>query len=95
MLRLDAEMLDSNVRVNVTETSSFLKRYNLNMTLHILMQHVNNLIIMIIIQKEHNSLKCAVYTVMIVYFKRLMKHLNVKEMISEMKMTLFDSCFNE
>ena len=32
---------------------------------------------------------------MIVYFKRLMKHLNAKEMIRKTKTALFDNCFNE
>ena len=32
---------------------------------------------------------------MIVYFKKLMKHLNVKKMINEMKMTLFNNYFNK
>ena len=59
------------------------------------MQCVNNLIVIIIIQKMHNSLKCAVYTTMIVYFKKLMKHLNAEKTINIAKITLFDSCFNE
>ena len=49
ILKLNAEMLDNNVRINVTEASDFLKKYNLNIILHILTQCVNNLIIMIII----------------------------------------------
>ena len=49
MLKLDAEILNNNVRVNVTEISNFFKKYDLNMILHILMQCVNSLIIMIII----------------------------------------------
>ena len=32
---------------------------------------------------------------MIIYFKRLIKHLNAKEMISTVKTILFNSCFNE
>ena len=37
MLRLDVRMLDSNVRVNVMKISDFLKRYDLNMILYIIM----------------------------------------------------------
>ena len=94
-LKLNAKMLDNNVRVNVIKASSFFKRYDLNTILHILTQHVNSLIVIIIIQKKHNSLRCAVYTAVIIYFEKLMKHLNAEEMINEMKMTLFDNCFNE
>ena len=95
ILKFNAEMLNSNVRINVIKASDFLRKYNLNMILHILTQCVNSLTVIIIIQKKHNSLKCAVYTAVIVYFKKLMKHLNAEKIISEMKMTLFNNCFNE
>ena len=49
ILRFDAEMLNNNVKVNVIKASDFLKRYSLNIILHILMQCVNNLTVMIII----------------------------------------------
>ena len=32
---------------------------------------------------------------MIVYFKKMIKHLNVEEIIVKLKMILFDNCFNE
>ena len=32
---------------------------------------------------------------MIVYFKKLTKYLNAEEVISVIKMTLFDNCFNK
>ena len=48
-LRLDIKMLDNNVRVNVTEMSDFLRKYDLNMISHILIQCVNSLTVMIII----------------------------------------------
>ena len=95
MLRLDIKMLDNNIRINVIKASSFFKKYNLNMTLHILMQYVNNLTVIIIIHKIHNSLNCAVYTIMIIYFKKLIKHFNAEEMISTIKTILFNNCFNE
>ena len=43
----------------------------------------------------HNSLKHAVYTIMIIYFKKLTKHLNVKKTISTIKTVLFNNYFNE
>ena len=82
MLKLDIKMLNRNVRINVIKMSNFFKKYSLNMTLHILIQHINNLIMIIIIKKKHNSLKYAVYTAVIVYFKKLIKHLNAEEMIN-------------
>ena len=36
MLKLDIEMLNKNVRVNVIKMSNFLKKYDLNIILHIL-----------------------------------------------------------
>ena len=48
-LKLNAEMLNNNVKINVIKASSFFKKYNLNIILHILMQYVINLIIIIII----------------------------------------------
>ena len=88
-------MLNSNVRINMIKMSNFFKKYNLNTILHILTQCVNNLIIIIIIFKKHNSLKYAIYTMMIVYFKKLIKHLNIEEIINEIKTVLFNNCFNE
>ena len=35
------------------------------------------------------------YLAAIIYFKNLMKHLNVKEIINMIKMTLFNSCFKK
>ena len=32
---------------------------------------------------------------MIIYFKKLTKHLNVEEIINVIKMTLFNNCFNK
>ena len=94
MLKFNIKMLDSNVRINVTEMSDFFRKYNLNMTLHILMQHVNNLTVIIIIYKTHNLLNHAVYTAVIIYFKKLMKYFNAKKVINVVKTTLFNNCFN-
>ena len=95
MLKLNIKMLNINVHVNMIKMSNFFKKYNLKMILHILTKHVNSLTVIIIIYKTHNSLNCAVYTAMIIYFKNLIKHFNVRKMINIMKMTLFDNCFNE
>ena len=35
------------------------------------------------------------YLAAIIYFKNLMKHLNVKKIISMMKTTLLDNCFKK
>ena len=43
----------------------------------------------------HNLLRCAVYTMIIVYFEKLIKHLNIEEIINMIKMTLFNNCFNK
>ena len=43
----------------------------------------------------HNSLRYAVYTMMIVYFKKLTKYLNAEKIINVIKTVLFNNCFNE
>ena len=43
ILKLDAEMLDINICVNLMKMSSFLQKYDLNMILLTLMQCVNSL----------------------------------------------------
>ena len=43
----------------------------------------------------HNLLKDAVYTVMIVYFKKLIKYLNIEKIINAIKITLFNNYFNK
>ena len=48
-LKFNIKMLDRNVKINVIKMNDFLKKYNLNIILHILMQYVNNLIMIIII----------------------------------------------
>ena len=35
------------------------------------------------------------YSAAIIYFKNLMKHLNVKKIINMIKMTLFNNCFEK
>ena len=40
-------------------------------------------------------MKNADYLTAIIYFKNLMKHLNIKETINMIKTTLFDNCFKK
>ena len=80
--------------------STIFKKYNLKMTLHISMQHVNSLAVMIVIQRKHNIMKNERYSVTaydaaIVYFKTLMKHLNVKKEVDVAKTMLLDNYFNK
>ena len=95
MLKFNVKMLNNNVRINVIKMNNFFKKYNLNMILHILMQCVNNLIIIIIIYKTHNLLSYVIYIIVIIYFKKLIKHFNAEKMINIIKITLFNHCFNE
>ena len=95
MLKFNIKMLDINVYVNIMKANNFFKKYSLKIILHILIQQFNNLITVIIIYKTHNSLNHAVYTIIIIYFKKLIKHFNVEETINIIKIALFNSCFNE
>ena len=73
-----------------------VRKYSLNVTsLHILMQHVNSLAVMTNIQNENITMKDADYSAAIIYFENLMKHLNVREIISMAKTALLDNCFKE
>ena len=64
------------------------------------MQCVNSLTAVIVIQRKHDIMRnerysMTVYDVIIIYFKVLMKHLNVKEKINVAETTLLNSYFNE
>ena len=70
------------------------------MTFYILTQHVNSLAAVIAIQRKHDIIRderysMTAYDAAIVYFKILIKHLNVKEKISIIKTALLDNYFNE
>ena len=95
MLKFNAKIFNINVHVNIMKVSNFSLKCNLKMILHILMQCVNNLIVMIIIYKTHNSLNYVIYTIVIIYFKKLIKYFNAEEMINVIKTTLFNNYFNE
>ena len=80
--------------------STVLKRYNLKMTFYTLTQHVNNLIAITAIQRKHDIMRderylMTAYDAIIIYFKTLIKHLNVREKINIIKMILFNNYFNE
>ena len=49
MLKFNVEIFNNNVKINVIKANDFFKKYNLNIILHNLMQHVNSLTVMIII----------------------------------------------
>ena len=64
------------------------------------MQHVNNLTVIIAIQKKHDIMRnekylITAYNVIIIYFKILIKHLNIKKEINVIKTVLLNSYFNE
>ena len=100
VLQINASLFKNYVNINSISMSTVLKRYDLKMTLHILMQCVNSLIMMIAIQRKHDIMRNERYSVTaydaaIVYFETLMKHLNVKKEIDVIKMMLLNSYFNE
>ena len=64
------------------------------------MQCANSLIAVIAIQRKHDIMRnerysMITYDVIIIYFKTLMKHLNVKKKIIIIKIALLNSYFNE
>ena len=48
-LKFNVKMLDINVCVNLIKVNNFFLKCSLNIILHILIQHVNSLIVIIII----------------------------------------------
>ena len=99
-LQINVSSFKNYVDINSILMSAVLKRYSLKTTLHISTQHVNSLAAVTVIQRKHDIMKderysVTTYDVIIVYFKTLMKHLNVKKKVSVAKAALFDSYFNE
>ena len=73
-----------------------IKKYNLNTTLlHTSAQYVNNLITVTNIQNENITMRNADYLAAIIYFKNLIKHLNVEKTISMTETVLLDNCFKK
>ena len=100
VLQINALLFKSYVNINSISMNAVLKRYDLKMTSHILMQHVNSLAVMIAIQRKHDIIKnekysMTAYDAVIVYFKILMKHLNAEEKIDVAKMMLLNNYFDE
>ena len=80
--------------------NAIFKKYNLKMTFHTLIQHINSLIAITAIQRKHNIMRderylMTTYDAVIVYFETLMKHLNVKKKINVVKTVLLNNYFDE
>ena len=100
VLQINVSLFKSYVDINSISVSIIFKRYDLKIISHISVQCVNSLIAMIAIQRKHDIMRderylMTAYDAAIVYFKTLMKHLNVKEKINVAKMMLLNSYFNE
>ena len=98
--QINALLFKNYVNINLILMSTILKKYNLKMTFHILTQHVNSLTAVIAIQRKHDIMRnekylMIAYDAAIVYFKTLMKHLNIRKKIDIIKTTLFNNYFNE
>ena len=100
ILQINVSLFKNYININLISVSTIFKKYSLKTIFHILTQHVNSLAVMTVIQRKHNIMKnekysMTVYDVIIIYFKTLMKHLNVKKKISITKMILFNNYFDE
>ena len=100
MLQINVSLFKSYVNINLISVSAVFKKYNLKMTFHISAQHVNSLIMMTAIQRKHDIMRdekylMTAYNAAIVYFKTLIKHLNIRKKISIAEAALFNSYFNE
>ena len=96
MLQIYAALFNCFINIyHLLIMKKYVKKYSLNIILHILMQHVNSLIIIINIQNKNFIIKNTNYSIMIIYFKTLTKHLNAKERINITEMTLFNHCFRK
>ena len=80
--------------MHITHTASILNHYELISLSHTAIKHTNNLTAVIKILKQ-NVTQSINYFLIIIYFKRLAKHLNVKNTINNMKMKLFNNCFSK
>ena len=79
--------------MHIIYTAFILNYYKLISLSCIIIKHINNLIIIINILMITSLYKN--YIIIIVYFKKLTKHLNVKSIINIVKMKLFNNCFNK
>ena len=79
---------------HITHIVFVLNCYELISLSHTAAECVNSLVTVIRILKQ-NVTQLINYSLTIVYFKRLIKHLNAENTINNMKMKLLDSCFSE
>ena len=84
--------------MHITYIISVLIYYELISLSHITMKHIKSLTIIINILKQNILViinLCKDYNTAIIYFKRLIKHLNAKDIINVIKMKLLNNCFNK
>ena len=79
---------------HIIHTAFVLNCYKLISLSHTAIKHINNLAVMIRILKQ-NVTQLINYSLTIICFKRLTKHLNAEDTINDMKIKLFNNCFNE
>ena len=80
--------------MHITHTASVLNHYGLISPSHITAEHVNSLAAVARILKQ-DATQSINYSLTIVCFERLTKHLNARGTIDDMEMKLLDSCFSE
>ena len=80
--------------MHITHTAFILNYYELTLLSCIIIKHMNSLAVMIKILKQ-NVTQLINYSLTIVCFERLIKHLNAEDTINDMKIKLLDNCFNE
>ena len=71
-----------------------LNCYKLISLSYITVKHANSLIMMIKILKQ-DATQLINYSLIIICFKRLTKHLNAEDIINDIKMKLLDNCFSK
>ena len=80
--------------MHITHTASVLNHYELTSLPCTAAECMNNLAAMARILKQ-DATQSINYSLAIVCFERLAKHLNAEDTIDNMKMKLLDSCFGE
>ena len=80
--------------MHITHTASVLNYYELILLLCTTAKYVNNLTAVTKILKQDVT-QLINYFLIIVCFKKLIKHLNVRDIIDDMKMKLLNNCFSE
>ena len=80
--------------MHITHTASVLNHYGLISLPCTAVEHTNSLVVIARILKQDVT-QSINYSLAIVCFERLAKHLNAGGTIDDMKMKLLDSCFDE